>query len=80
LGTLGLLLKAIIIKAREGQDKKEFNVKNKDFIKAREGQDKKEFNVKNKDLKQEKEEDKEIIYRAFLNFSDCLQIRSNNFN
>ena len=61
LGTLGLLLKAIIIKAREGQDKKEFN-------------------VKNKDLKQEKEEDKEIIYRAFLNFSDFLQIRSNNFN
>jgi hypothetical protein len=31
LGTLGLLLKAIIIKAREGQDKKEFNVKNKDL-------------------------------------------------
>ena len=57
LGTLGLLLKAIIIKAREGQDKKEFN-------------------VKNKDLKQEKKEDKEIIYRAFSNFSDFLQIRS----
>ena len=58
---LELLLKAIIIKTKEGQDKKEFN-------------------IKNKDLKQEKEEDEEIIYRAFLNFSDFLQIRSNNFN